>query len=42
MYENDELQFFGQPEGYVKVDGSDFGYVYNTKTILRAERKEKV
>ncbi len=42
VYENDELQFFGQPEGYVKADGNEFGYVYQYKDHLEVERKEKV
>jgi len=30
IYEQDELQFFGQPEGYVQKDGTgNFEYVYN-------------
>ena len=38
IYENNALQFFSQPEGYVEPDGSDYNYVYQHRT----ERSENV
>ncbi|OIO08962.1 MAG: hypothetical protein AUJ53_10400 [Flavobacteriaceae bacterium CG1_02_35_72] len=34
MYENDALQFFNQPEGYVEPDGGAYNYVYQYKDHL--------
>ncbi len=34
IYENDKLQFFNQPEGYVKNEDGKFGYVYQYKDHL--------
>lgn len=34
IYENNTLQFFNHPEGYVKKDGSAFNYVYQYKDHL--------
>ncbi len=34
IYENNTLQFFNHPEGYVKKDGSSFNYVYQYKDHL--------
>jgi len=31
VYENDALQFFNQPEGYVEPDGGAYNYVYQFK-----------
>jgi len=34
IYENNVLQFFNQPEGYVEPSGSNFNYVYQYKDHL--------
>jgi len=34
IYENNQLQFFNQPEGYVMPSGSSFNYVYQYKDHL--------
>ena len=34
IYENNVLQFFNQPEGYVEPNGSNFNYVYQYKDHL--------
>jgi len=34
IYENNQLQFFNQPEGYVEANASSFNYVYQYKDHL--------
>lgn len=34
IYENDKLQFFSQPEGYVEPEGEKYNYVYQYKDHL--------
>jgi len=33
-YENDELKFFNQPEGYIESENNDYSYVYQYKDNL--------
>ena len=38
IYENNQLQFFNQPEGYIEPNGNSFTYVYQLKDIWKNVR----